>query len=219
MTYIIKNKFKTLLGESANQNKLILLDVDDTILKPSQIYIYRTLPTDNTEVKLTPAEYAEEDVTDETKKYYDYRDFLDPQKIKRSISTAEPIVANLQIMDDLLRRGYKVGILTARSSEDFVYRGLKDWLMFRNKKGDLIPIGDSLERENVFAVNDTKRVQGLKGTTDYEKKAEVVKSLLDVYDEILFIDDDTKNIKEMRRLKNSLPKELNNKLFVKHALY
>tara|TARA_Y100001973_G_C5184982_1_gene327243 strand:- start:1253 stop:1912 length:660 start_codon:yes stop_codon:yes gene_type:complete len=219
MTYIIKNKFKTLLGESANQNKLILLDVDDTILKPSQIYIYRALPTDNTEVKLTPAEYAEEDVTDETKKYYDYRDFLDPQKIKRSISTAEPIVANLQIMDDLLRRGYKVGILTARSSEDFVYRGLKDWLMFRNKKGDLIPIGDSLERENVFAVNDTKRVQGLKGTTDYEKKAEVVKSLLDVYDEILFIDDDTKNIKEMRRLKNSLPKELNNKLFVKHALY
>ena len=61
--------------------------------------------------------------------------------------------------------------------------------------------------------------KGLKGETDYDKKAEVMESLLEVYDEILFIDDDIKNIKEMRRLKGRLSRELNNKLFIKHALY
>tara|TARA_R110000787_G_scaffold161479_7_gene274876 strand:+ start:6191 stop:6841 length:651 start_codon:yes stop_codon:yes gene_type:complete len=216
MPYIVK---KNIISESVNQNRLILLDVDDTILKPSQIYIYRNLPTDSSEVKLTPSDYAHEDVTEENKNYYDYRDFLDPIKIKRSISQAEPIVSNLEIMDDLLSRGYQLGILTARSSEDVVFKGLKDWLMYKNKEGELIPIGDKLTRENVYAINDSKRVKGLKGVTDYEKKAEVMESLLHVYNEILFIDDDIKNIKEMRKLKARLPKELNSKLFIKHALY
>ena len=216
MPYRIK---KHTLSESVNQNRLILLDVDDTILKPSQIYIYRNLPTDSSEVKLTPSEYAHENVTEENKNYYDYRDFLDPIKIKRSISQAEPIISNLSIMDDLLSRGYQLGILTARSSEDVVFKGLKDWLMYKDKDGKLIPIGDKLNRENVFAVNDTQRIKGLKGETDYDKKAEVMESLLEVYDEILFIDDDIKNIKEMRRLKGRLSRELNNKLFIKHALY
>jgi hypothetical protein len=216
MPYRVKDHTLT---ENVNQNRLILLDVDDTILKPSQIYIYRNLPTDSSEVKLTPSEYAHENVTEENKDYYDYRDFLDPIKIKRSISQAEPIVSNLEIMDDLLSKGYQLGILTARSSEDMVFKGLKDWLMYKNKEGQLIPIGDRLNRENIFAVNDTERVKGLKGETDYDKKAEVMESLLEVYDEILFIDDDIKNIKEMRRLKGRLPRELNNKLFIKHALY
>jgi len=216
MPYRVKDHTLT---ENVNQNRLILLDVDDTILKPSQIYIYRNLPTDSSEVKLTPSEYAHENVTEENKDYYDYRDFLDPIKIKRSISQAEPIVSNLEIMDDLLSKGYQLGILTARSSEDMVFKGLKDWLMYKNKEGQLIPIGGRLNRENIFAVNDTERVKGLKGETDYDKKAEVMESLLEVYDEILFIDDDIKNIKEMRRLKGRLPRELNNKLFIKHALY
>jgi len=219
MGYRVKNRIKTLLKEGNNTNKLILLDVDDTILKPSQIYIYRKLPSDSSEIKLTPAEYANEDVTLETKQYYDYRDFLDPLKIKRSIKDAQPIVSNLQIMDELLAKGYQLGILTARSSEAVVYKGLKDWLMYKNKTGELVPIGDYLKRENVYAVNDTIRMKGLKGETDYDKKVEVVKELLDVYDQILFIDDDVKNIKEMRRLKSILPKELKDKLFIKHALY
>jgi len=219
MGYRVKNRIKTLLSEDNNTNKLVLLDVDDTILKPSQIYIYRKLPTDSKEIKLTPAEYSKEDVTEETKRYYDYRDFLDPLKIKRSIEDAQPIVSNLQIMDELLSKGYQLGILTARSSEDMVYKGLKDWLMYKNKGGELVAIGDYLNRANVYAVNDTSRVTGLKGETDYEKKVEVVEDLLEVYDEILFIDDDLKNIKEMRRLKAILPPELKNKLYIKHALY
>ena len=42
------------LHELAKTNRLILLDVDDTLLKPTGVYIYRNLPSDTEEVALTP---------------------------------------------------------------------------------------------------------------------------------------------------------------------
>jgi len=213
----MKNLIKQILKEYAKTNRLILLDVDDTLLKPTGVYIYRNLPTDSQEVALTPYEYGLEHVTPENKQYYDYRDFMNPEKTRKSISQAEPIVANLTIMDDFIKQGHQIGILTARSNEEIVYQGLKDWLMYKDKSGELIPLGDRLERQNIFAVNDTKRIEELEAETDYEKKAEVVERLLHQYDEIVFIDDDLKNIKQMMILKRDLPKELSKKLFVMHA--
>jgi len=205
------------LNELARTNRLIVLDVDDTLLKPSGVYIYRNLPSDPQEIALTPYEYGLENVTPETKQYYDYRDFLDPVKTQQSIEQAEPIVTNLSVMDDYLKLGHQIAILTARSNEQVVFDGLKQWLMYKDRKGNLIPIGDRLNRENVFAVNDTNRMSTLESETDYEKKAEIMEKLVKVYDEIVFIDDDMKNIKQMKMLKRDLPEELAKKLFVMHA--
>ena len=72
---ILKEYTNQQLNELAKTNRLILLDVDDTLLKPTGVYIYRNLPSDPQEVALTPYEYGLESVTPETKKYYDYRDF------------------------------------------------------------------------------------------------------------------------------------------------
>ena len=66
-------------------------------------------------------------------------------------------------------------------------------------------------------MNDTQRMEELEAETDYEKKAEVVERLLHSYDEIVFIDDDVKNIKQMMILKRTLPEELSKKLFVMQA--
>lgn len=205
------------LNELARTNRLIVLDVDDTLLKPSGVYIYRNLPSDPQEIALTPYEYGLENVTPETKQYYDYRDFLDPVKTQQSIEQAEPIVTNLSVMDDYLKLGHQIAILTARSNEQVVFDGLKQWLMYKDRKGNLIPIGDRLNRENVFAVNDTNRMSTLESETDYEKKAEIMEKLVKTYDEIVFIDDDMKNIKQMKMLKRDLPEELAKKLFVMHA--
>ena len=71
----------TALFEEMGGKALLLLDIDETLLVPDNIYIYRKLPTDKREVSLTPAEYAKETVTPETKKYYDYREFKNPNKI------------------------------------------------------------------------------------------------------------------------------------------
>lgn len=214
---ILKEYTNQQLNELAKTNRLILLDVDDTLLKPTGVYIYRNLPSDPQEVALTPYEYGLESVTPETKKYYDYRDFIDPIKTQMSIEKAEPIVANLSVMDDYLKMGHQIGILTARANEDIVYNGLKNFLTYRDSKGNLVPIGDRLSRENVYAINDTNRAKTLESETDYGKKAEVVEKLLNRYDEIVFIDDDMKNIKQMKLLKRDLPEYLANKLFVMYA--
>jgi len=214
---ILKEYTNQQLNELAKTNRLILLDVDDTLLKPTGVYIYRNLPSDPQEVALTPYEYGLESVTPETKKYYDYRDFIDPRKTQMSIEKAEPIVANLSVMDDYLKMGHQIGILTARANEDIVYNGLKNFLTYRDSKGNLVPIGDRLSRENVYAINDTNRVKTLESETDYGKKAEGVEKLLNRYDEIVFIDDDMKNIKQMKLLKRDLPEYLANKLFVMYA--
>ena len=165
------------LNELAKTNRLILLDVDDTLLKPTGVYIYRNLPSDSQEVALTPYEYGLEHVTQETKQYYDYRDFMDPVKTQQSIEKAEPIVANLSVMDDYLKLGHQIAILTARSNEDIVYDGLRQFLMYKDSKGNLVPIGDRLSRENVYAINDIDRIKTLESQTDYDKKAEVVAKL------------------------------------------
>jgi hypothetical protein len=214
---ILKEYTNQQLNELAKTNRLILLDVDDTLLKPTGVYIYRNLPSDPQEVALTPYEYGLESVTPETKKYYDYRDFIDPRKTQMSIEKAEPIVANLSVMDDYLKMGHQIGILTARANEDIVYNGLKNFLTYRDSKGNLVPIGDRLSRDNVYAINDTNRAKTLESETDYGKKAEVVEKLLNRYDEIVFIDDDMKNIKQMKLLKRDLPEYLANKLFVMYA--
>jgi len=119
-------------------------------------------------------------------------------------------------MDELLKKGYDIGILTARGMEDVIYSTLREWLMIRDKNGELVPIGDNLRRENVIAVNDSKYTE-LEKYTDYQKKSIMINELLDKYDEVIFVDDDNKNIKEIHKLKQALNKAKANKLFIMKA--
>ena len=210
----ISNRF--ILKELANLNKLVLLDLDDTVVEASEVYIYRQFPGEE-EVALTPAEYRNEKVTDDTKQYYDYRDFSDPTTSTDSIKKGTPIVPNLNVMDEFINRGYKIGILTARGHEDGIYETLREWLMYRDKEGRLVPIGDRLDRNLVYAINDPKTSSQLTAIADFDKKAEVIDSLLDQYDEIIFLDDDIKNLKAVKRLKSRLEANKANKLFVMKA--
>tara|TARA_R110001583_G_scaffold78667_1_gene213030 strand:+ start:40857 stop:41492 length:636 start_codon:yes stop_codon:yes gene_type:complete len=210
----MENHIKSILSELANVNKLILLDLDDTLVEAAEIFIYKQLPNGE-EIRLTPSEYADEDV-ENTDATYDYRDFNNPKTVKRSIKKGQPIVPNLEIMDELLKKGYDIGILTARGMEDVIYSTLREWLMIRDKNGELTPIGDKLSRENVFAVNDPKYTE-LEKYTDYQKKSIMINDLLDDYDEIIFIDDDNKNLKEMHKLKQALNTIKANKLFIMKA--
>lgn len=192
--------YETFLFEEKGES-LLLLDVDETIVSPRNIFIYRNLPTDKKETKLTPDEYAKDPAAKnkENKQYYDYRDFRDANKVARSIKTGLPIISNLKIMDEYIKKGWKLGILTARGMEEVVFKALKAWLMFRDLKGNLHEIGDRLVRGLVKAINDDdgRRYAGI---TDFEKKANVMKQLAKQYDRIIFIDDDLKNINAIKEL-------------------
>jgi phosphoglycolate phosphatase-like HAD superfamily hydrolase len=186
------------LFEERVENSILLLDIDDTLLKAQNIYIYRKLPTDKKEVALTPEEYAKEQVPLDKRQYYDYRDFSNPEKTARSIKTGWPIIPNLKIMDDYINKGWKIGILTARRVEDVVFKSIRDWLMYRDK-GELKQIGDKLVRDLDHAINDEKKKYP--GETDFARKANVIKNLAKKYDRVIFIDDDLKNVKAVKALK------------------
>jgi len=185
------------LFEAKGEN-LLLLDLDDTLVKAKNIFIYRKLPTDKNEVKLTPEQYANEKVSAENKQHYDYRDFRNPDTVAKSITTGLPIISNLKIMDDYIKNNWKIGILTARGMEEVIFKTLKAWLMFRDSKGDLQKIGDKLIRNLVNAINDDKK--HYKGLTDFEKKSNIVKKLATQYNRIVFVDDDSKNLDAIKNL-------------------
>ena len=182
---------------------IILLDVDDTLLQARDIYIWRKRPEDKSEVRLTPQEYADEKVAPGEKKYYSYREFRDAEKVKNSIIKGLPYINNLKIMDEFINGGYVIGILTARGMEDVVYQALSEFLKYRGPDGNLRPV--KLNRKLVFAVNDDFKVYI--GRTDYEKKKNVIRKIKDHFDYVYFLDDDIKNIKEVKSLKKELSPE------------
>lgn len=183
-------QFRETLNES-KRNKLLLLDVDDTIVKAKNIYIYKK--TKNGEVKLTPDEYAEENVEDQG--LYDFREFRNAEKLSQSIKTGDPIIPVLNFMDRMIGKGYDVGILTARAQEDVIRNTLQSWLMYK-KRDKLRNIGNKLKA--VFAIND--QIKKYEGATIFDKKANVIKNLSKQYDKIIFIDDDKKNVEAVKRL-------------------
>ena len=192
---IVKDSFITEAQRLKNHNSLLLLDIDDTLLTASSIYIYKK--TKDGEIKLKPAQFAEESKKpdyDESK--YDFRDFRDKTKVAASIEGGKPIISNLKMMDSYIKNGWKIGLLTARAMEDVMAKTMQMWLMYRTAKGDLKPIGDLLPRNMVFAVSDKSR--GYEGATVDERKKNVIAKLSKKYDRIMFIDDDEANIKKVK---------------------
>jgi hypothetical protein len=192
--------FENLILES-NHNSLLLLDIDKTLVEAKNIFIYRNHPTDTEEVRLTPEEFAKDPIAEdkENKKYYDFREFRDPYKVAESIKTGLPIISNLRIMDNYIKNGWTIGVLTARGMEKVVSRTMKTWLKFKDfKTGKLRSTHRILLRKMVFAINDdTKKY---KGESDFERKANVIKNLTNEFDRVWLIDDDMKNVNAVNNM-------------------
>lgn len=184
---------------------IIFIDLDDTCLKDTVSKIYRKLPTDKEEVPLSTSEYAKEHVTPANKKYYDYREFRDPKVVYNVIVNSPRLVKNLRAIDDFIRGGYEVGVLTARGCENSVFRAVRDSFKYKDHDGKLKSI--KIKRGNVFAVNDDDKAYP--GKTDFEKKKIILRKYAsgNKYDYVYFIDDDDKNIKALKELKGTLPRE------------
>lgn len=195
---IVLNTLYEEAGVPRNGKGILFLDIDDTLLTAQNIYIYRKLPTDKKEVALTPEQYAHEKVTPETKSAYDYRDFRNPEKVAQSIVTGLPIIPNLKMMDIHIKNGWKIGILTARGMEEVIFKSISAFLKFKNPKGELQNVSDKLVRDLVHAMNDDSKKY--KGSTDFEKKTNVLRNYAQQGYQIKFLDDDEKNIQAVRKM-------------------
>lgn len=196
---------------SDNQNNILFLDIDDTLLKAQNIFIYSNINGLNQ--TYTPEEYAKINVKIEDKKYYDYSDFRDPSIIKNSILTSIPIKENLRDIDNFVEEGFHLGILTARGQEDVIARIMPKWLN-RNLKNKFPRIC----RDHIHATSDERK--NYLGSSDATRKLLVLKEYVESgkFTNIIFLDDNLFTIKLIRKYNKTIPKNKRIQLLVAKKL-
>lgn len=187
-----------------NESGIIVFDIDDTLLRVNSddIFIYKKKPGNSKEIKMTTKEFASDPDTKnpDNISWYSFRDMRDPIKVYNSIVSGTPLIRNLKIMDSYVHAGYDFCFLTARGAEEIVKKAIKDFIKIRDREtGILMEIGDIFKETLSHAVNDD--FKKYPGKTDAEKKANVLKSLCEKYNKVVFVDDDSKNVKAARELK------------------
>lgn len=182
-----------------NISGIIVFDIDDTLLRvdPDIMRVYKKEPGKK-EIALTTEEFAKDPDVESHIDWFDYRDFNDPIKVYTSIISGTPLIRNLRIMDDYIRAGYEFCFLTARSQEEMVKKALDDFLEHRTDDGEFKKLGDTFNKTMSHAINDN--IKKYPGSSDAEKKANVLKDLCHKYDRVVFVDDDKKNVRAAKGL-------------------
>ena len=186
----------------AGVSGLIVFDIDDTLLKsdPNDIKVWKKEPGKE-EVALSTEEFAKDpDAADKSKQnWFDYREFDDPEKVYQSIINGTPMIKNLKIMDSYLHAGYDFCFLTARGCEDVVKQALDDFIEVKDREtGVMKKLGERFKKTLSHAINDLEK--RYPGKTDGERKSNVLRDLCSKYDNVVFVDDDDKNIKAAKAL-------------------
>lgn len=199
LTTYITEKIKPLRSSVTG---VIVFDIDDTLLKvdPKIMRVYKNEPGKK-EVALSTEEFAKDPDIENHRDWFDYRDFKDPIKVYTSIINGTPLIRNLRIMDDYVDAGYDFCFLTARSCEEIVKKALDDFLLHKGSDGEFKKLGTAFKKTISHAVNDD--IKKYPGSSDAEKKANILKELCKKYDKVVFVDDDHKNVRAAREL--SLP--------------
>ena len=199
LTTYITEKIKPLRSSVTG---VIVFDIDDTLLKvdPKIMRVYKNEPGKK-EVALSTEEFAKDPDIENHRDWFDYRDFRDPIKVYTSIINGTPLIRNLRIMDDYVDAGYDFCFLTARSCEEIVKKALDDFLLHKGSDGEFKKLGTAFKKTISHAVNDD--IKKYPGSSDAEKKANILKELCKKYDKVVFVDDDHKNVRAAREL--SLP--------------
>ena len=181
---------------------IIVFDIDDTLLRvdPNEMHVWKKDPDTGREIALTTAQFAEDpDAADLSKKHlFSFREFQDPVKVYNSIISGTPLIKNLRIMDDYIEAGYEFCFLTARGCEDTIKKALDDFLLHKTDTGAMKQLGDKFNKVLSHAINDQSK--NYPGSSDAEKKANVLKELCKKYDRVVFVDDDNKNVHAAKNL-------------------
>jgi len=179
---------------------IVICDIDDTIIKANSADIGIWKFKDGKKEKLSTEEFAKDPDKGKPDVEYDYSEFEDPKRIRNSIINGTPILDNLNIIDDYLNQGYDCAFLTARGCEDVIKDVMKSFWKRRDEDGELHSLGRKFKKSLSYAVNDEKYCEIFDGLKDFERKAEILKMISKLYDEVIFIDDDDKNIKAAEKL-------------------
>jgi phosphoglycolate phosphatase-like HAD superfamily hydrolase len=198
------NTLKESVTDKRTNDKIIIFDIDNTLVVAKDIFIHLKEKATGKDVKkFTPEQY--DGMTKDQKnklleggKYeFDFREFRDPKKIYDSIIAGTPKIPVLKVLDRHVKAGWHVGVVTARGAEDSVRDAIRDWLK-TNVGGKLVSV-PNLKRENVHAINDdAKRAAGVyKG---YNKNPSLEKFLAK-YKVVKFVDDSHEHLANAKKIK------------------
>jgi hypothetical protein len=193
----------------ASTNTIYVFDLDDTLIFSTSKIGYKT-PEMNKFKFVNTEEYAKirNKLPKETK--FDFSDFTQYNSIYFSLVNGRPNIKVLKIMDHAINSNYKIGIITARGNQKAIFSALKNTLLYRNKKDELVEIPNNIFNEKyVFAVNDPavekfiKIAKGKSKILDQEKKAFILKNIFKEkygFKTINFYDDDQSNVDSVNGL-------------------
>lgn len=179
-----------------NNKGIVVLDIDGTILNVQDVEVGKIFP-DGHEEWLNIHAYEKDPDINNPDITWDFSQFEDIDKLTQSITTADPLIGNLKIMDAKVAEGWDVCFLTARSycTEQALYDALQNFLKINDGTGQLYPIGDVLKRDMCTAVGDSESQESpFSGINIAVRKGNVLKRICELYDQVLYIDDDINNI-------------------------
>ena len=166
------------------RNAITIFDVDDTlVVTKSKIKV-----TDHKTGKayeLSPKEFNEYENSPNHE--LDFSDFQNAKILK----AGKIIDWVFNILKATMKKGKRVGIVTARDNSKLIY----DFLIHH---------GVDVNPKYIFAINDPK--QGFNGDTIAKRKKQAFKRFIDMgFNDITFFDDDKENIKLAKELDRETP--------------
>ena len=168
-----------MLNEKYTQDKILIFDVDHTLLI-SSAKIKVTDPKTGKSFELTPEEFNSYQQQKHHIVSFDQFGSLEIMKAGKLINKY------FNILKKNYKKGIAIGIVTARADRDMIYE------FFRYH------VGFHIDRPLVWAVNDPEH--GLTGTIQQRKK-QALKWFVDRgYTDITFFDDDKNNLKLAKEL-------------------
>jgi hypothetical protein len=177
------------------EGSIILFDIDDTILKCDSNDICVIKIKNGKEERLSTDKFAKDPDLKDNNIKWSFKEFENPDKVRRSILNGTPLLKNLKIIENYIDKGYDCAFLTARGCED-VLKEIMGSFLFEH-----IPqIGDKFKKGLSYAISDEKYCEILDGLKHPQRKAKIIITIADMYNEVIFIDDDSKNINSIKQL-------------------
>jgi len=175
--------------QNKKYNKILFLDIDDTILRSDNMFIYfKENISSNKEIKLSSNDYKL--ISNKyDKSHFDFRDFDNPYLIRESILNSKPLTNNFNYIREHINNGWDLGILTARGEEEEIKKVISKWLKIN------LGMSFNLEDKNIYAVGD-KHIK-YQGKDFSIKKLNILINywLNTKYDRIKLMDDNEETIR------------------------
>jgi FMN phosphatase YigB (HAD superfamily) len=196
------NRLFERIADIEEHSGIILFDIDNTLLVPDPTVIGVWKIKDGKREWLNAYEYDHDpDLEDDNPDVeWDFVDFRNPEKIRKSIIQGTPLLKNLKMLDAYLKAGYSMGYLTARGCEETVDEALDDFLKVKADNGELVELYNKFHRGLSAAVNDEKYMKIFGDLNGADRKAEVLKYMCKLYKQVVFVDDSKKNVEAARAL-------------------